>query len=150
MTSSQNGGPFHHNKERNTLGHSPSLLRLMVACAVIHEGLGRQVYLVYLVGLDCLVCLVDPRVRASSDHVSVMLPPSSLAFPHQEGRPCWSKCGHRTEILPCSIDLLKEVAGLSFTARIGRALFHRARSASNKDGVVIPFSPHLPSRTAEV
>ena len=31
---------------------------------------------------------------------------------------------------------LKGVAGLSFTARIERAPFHRARSASKKDGLV--------------
>ena len=34
---------------------------------------------------------------------------------------------------------LKGVAGLAFTARIGRAPFHRARSASKKDGLVIPY-----------
>ena len=34
---------------------------------------------------------------------------------------------------------LKGVAGLSFTARIGRAPFHRARSASKKDGLAAPF-----------
>jgi len=34
----------------------------------------------------------------------------------------------------------KGVAGLSFTARIGRAPFHRARSASKKDGLAAPFS----------
>ena len=33
----------------------------------------------------------------------------------------------------------KGVAGLSFTARIGRAQFHRARSASKKDGPAAPF-----------
>ena len=32
-------------------------------------------------------------------------------------------------------------ARLSFTARIGRALFHRARSASKKDGLAVPLSP---------
>jgi hypothetical protein len=32
---------------------------------------------------------------------------------------------------------------LSFTARIGRALFHRARSASKKDGLAAPFSSFL-------
>ena len=65
---------------RNIRGHSPFLLRLMIACAVIHEG-NRQkravaatvvsltrderdrrdkglVYLVYLVCLGCLGCLV--------------------------------------------------------------------------------------------
>jgi len=30
---------------------------------------------------------------------------------------------------------------LSFTARIGRAQFHRARSASKKDGLAIPAYP---------
>ena len=39
---------------------------------------------------------------------------------------------------------LKGVARLSFTARIGRAQFHRARSASKKDGLVTPY-PILPS-----
>jgi hypothetical protein len=34
----------------------------------------------------------------------------------------------------------KGVAGLSFTARIRRASFHRARSASKKDGLVAPFT----------
>ncbi|MEK7237415.1 MAG: hypothetical protein AAB242_12370, partial [Nitrospirota bacterium] len=29
----------------------------------------------------------------------------------------------------------------SFTARIGRAPFHRARSASKKDGLAAPLSP---------
>ncbi len=33
----------------------------------------------------------------------------------------------------------KGVAGLSFTARIGRAHSNRARSASKKDGLVAPF-----------
>jgi hypothetical protein len=33
----------------------------------------------------------------------------------------------------------KGVAGLSFTARIGRAPFHRARSASKKDSLAAPF-----------
>lgn len=33
----------------------------------------------------------------------------------------------------------KGVAGLSFTARIERARFHRARSASKKDGSAAPF-----------
>jgi hypothetical protein len=32
------------------------------------------------------------------------------------------------------------VAGLSFTARIGRAQLHRARSASKKDGLAAPPS----------
>ena len=32
-------------------------------------------------------------------------------------------------------------AGLSFTARIGRAQFHRARSARKKDGLAVPLSP---------
>ena len=32
-------------------------------------------------------------------------------------------------------------AELSFTARIGRAQFHRARSASKKDGLAVPLSP---------
>ena len=36
--------------------------------------------------------------------------------------------------------LLKGVAGLSFTARIGRAPFHRARSASKKG--TWPLPPH--------
>jgi hypothetical protein len=31
------------------------------------------------------------------------------------------------------------VARLSFTARIERALFYRARSASKKDGLVAPY-----------
>jgi hypothetical protein len=35
---------------------------------------------------------------------------------------------------------LKGVAGLSFTVRIGRAPFHRARSASKKDGPAAPFT----------
>jgi len=34
---------------------------------------------------------------------------------------------------------LKGVARLAFSARIGRALSHRARSASKKDGLVAPF-----------
>jgi len=42
----------------------------------------------------------------------------------------------------------KGVAGLSFTARIGRAQFHRARSASKKDGLVAPYPNHLRPRVA--
>ena len=34
---------------------------------------------------------------------------------------------------------LKRVAGLSFPARVERAQFHRARSASKKDGLAAPF-----------
>ena len=34
----------------------------------------------------------------------------------------------------------KGVAVLSFTGRIGRAQFHRARSASKKDGLAAPLS----------
>ena len=34
---------------------------------------------------------------------------------------------------------LKGVAGLSFPARIERTQFHRARSASKKDGLAAPF-----------
>jgi hypothetical protein len=37
----------------------------------------------------------------------------------------------------------KGVAGLSFTARIGRAPFHRARSVSKKDGLATPFTSFL-------
>jgi hypothetical protein len=40
--------------------------------------------------------------------------------------------------------LRKEWPRLSFTARIGRAQFHRARSASKKDGLAAPY-PFLPS-----
>jgi len=43
--------------------------------------------------------------------------------------------------LPSSLVFLQGgVARLSFTARIGRAPFHRARSASKKDGLAAPFS----------
>ncbi len=42
----------------------------------------------------------------------------------------------------------KGVAGLSFTARIGRAQFHRARSASKKDGLAAPFHIFLRPRVA--
>ena len=37
--------------------------------------------------------------------------------------------------------IYRGVARLSFTARIGRAQFHRARSASKKDGLAIPRYP---------
>jgi hypothetical protein len=37
----------------------------------------------------------------------------------------------------------KGVARLSFTARIGRAQFYRARSASKKDGLTAPFTSFL-------
>ena len=43
---------------------------------------------------------------------------------------------------------LKGVAGLSFTARIERAQFHRARSASKKDGLAAPFLILLRPRIA--
>ena len=33
----------------------------------------------------------------------------------------------------------RETARLSFTARIGRAQFYRARSASKKDGLAVPL-----------
>ena len=60
--------------------------------------------------------LVHPYVPTAKErHPTPMIPPSSLVFP-QEG-----------------------VAGLSFTARIERAPFHRARSASKKDGLAAPF-----------
>jgi|SRR6267378_385150 len=62
--------------------------------------------------------LVDPRMRASNE---------GLLF---------SSLRHHT-ISP------KGVARLSFTARIGRAQFHRARSASKKDGLVAPYPLHL-------
>jgi hypothetical protein len=42
----------------------------------------------------------------------------------------------------------KGVAGLSFTARIGRARFHRARSASKKDGLAAPYPTLLRLRVA--
>ena len=42
----------------------------------------------------------------------------------------------------------KGVAGLSFTARIGRAQFHRARSASRKDGLAAPYPTLLRPRVA--
>jgi hypothetical protein len=42
----------------------------------------------------------------------------------------------------------KGVAGLSFTARIGRAPFHRARSASKKDGLAAPYPTLLRPRVA--
>ncbi len=38
-----------------------------------------------------------------------------------------------------SVHIFKGAAGLSFTARIERAQFHRARSASKKDGLAAPF-----------
>ena len=41
--------------------------------------------------------------------------------------------------------LQEGVAGLSFTARIGRAQLYRARSASKKDSLAIPY---LPSKLA--
>ena len=54
-------------------------------------------------------------------------------------RPC-ALCRHES---PSSASLhphvFGEVARLSFTARIGRALFHRARSASKKDNLVASF-----------
>ena len=37
----------------------------------------------------------------------------------------------------------KGVAGMAFTARIGRAQFHRARSASKKDGLATPSPSKL-------
>ncbi len=40
----------------------------------------------------------------------------------------------------CHTYSLKGVARLSFTARIGRAPFHRARSASKKEGLAAPVS----------
>jgi hypothetical protein len=49
-----------------------------------------------------------------------------------------SHCAHRTRPFQFFILLFKGMAGLSFTARIERALFHRARSASKKDGPAIP------------
>ena len=42
----------------------------------------------------------------------------------------------------------KGVTRLSFTARIGRAQFHRARSASKKDGLVTPYPILLRPRVA--
>jgi len=42
----------------------------------------------------------------------------------------------------------KGVSGLSFTARIGRAQPHRARSASKKDGLVAPYPTLLRPRVA--
>ena len=59
-------------------------------------------------------------------------PPGSLVFPHQEGHPCWSKCARRTR---------------SFSGRAFREhrtnmdvlpSFHRARSASKKNGLLLP------------
>ena len=59
-------------------------------------------------------------------------PPGSLVFPHQEGHPCWSKCARRTR---------------SFSGRAFREhrtnmdvlpSFHRARSASKKNGLPTP------------
>ena len=46
----------------------------------------------------------------------------------------------RINIFTPSTDL-KGVARLSFTARIERARFHRARSASKKDGLAAPLRP---------
>ena len=47
-------------------------------------------------------------------------------------------CARRTRPFHFSPLRPKGVARLSFTARIGRAQFHRARSASKKDGLATP------------
>ena len=46
--------------------------------------------------------------------VSVMFPPSSLAFSHQEGHPCWSRCGRRTrlQMIPPSLLVISQGWGL--------------------------------------
>jgi len=71
-----------------------------------------------------------------------MVPPSSLVSLSREWHPCWSHCGRRVRlqmIPPSSLVSLQEgVARPSFTARIGRAQFHRARSASKKDSRLLP------------
>ena len=46
------------------------------------------------------------------------------------------------------LSFLKGVARPSFTARIGRAQFHRARSASKKDGLAAPFPSSETARCA--
>ena len=58
--------------------------------------------------------LVWSLLRASSDHVAVMLPPSSLAFSHQEGHPYWSRCGRRTrlQMIPPSLLVISQGWGL--------------------------------------
>ena len=89
-----------------------------------------------------------------------MIPPSLLVTSLGMGADCSSTARNfltrpptgtpRRAIIPCEGLLLpslghhtfspnKEVAGLSFTACIGRAPFHRARSASKKDGLATPF-----------
>jgi hypothetical protein len=54
---------------------------------------------------------------------------------------CASTGNRQAGLLSHPIVMRRGVAGLSFTARIGRAPFHRARSASKKDGLVGPFPP---------
>ncbi len=106
--------------------------------------------------------LVWSPLRASSDHrfivgaLRAQRPyqlsrhfPSKLACPSFH-RAAWLilECARRTRascFLLCTItpSRPKGVVGLSFTARIGRAQFYRARSASKKDGLVAPYSLNL-------
>ena len=94
--------------------------------------------------------LVDPRLRASSDHrfivgalraqrpcqLSRHLPPSSFVFSLKGGHPCWFRCGRRTrrQIIPSrSLPVLsKGRPGRSSNARVERAPSERARSASRR------------------
>ena len=48
------------------------------------------------------------------------------------------------------IFLQQGVAGLFFTARIGRAQFYRARSVSKKDSLAIPYLPSKLARSLSV
>ena len=84
--------------------------------------------------------LVDPRLRAPNE----INAPSKLARSLSGMRADGSSTARVQRGLSVSFShhhnfSLKGVAGLSFTARIGRAPFHRARSASKKDGSAAPY-----------
>ena len=72
------------------------------------------------------------------------IPPSSLVLPP---RAAWSilDCARQTSTSSSPHLPLGEWPRLPFTARIGRALFHRARSASKKGTWLPPASPLDPS-----
>ncbi len=91
--------------------------------------------------------LVDPRLRASNEHIPIVRVPRAggrLDYPSHpsETARCTSTGGQQAThfillLFPTSPS--RGAARLSFTARIGRAPSERACSASMKDGLAAPL-----------
>ena len=100
---------------------------------------------------SCAFC--EQRAAGRSRYPYIMSLQARLFVFSQEGRCCCSQLRPSNETLPrARVPLLmllpitkrsytREESGRPFNARIERALLHRARSASKKDGLAVPSLP---------